>query len=340
MLRSNSSTFKPLNNVAQAGLKNVSEAFPKPPFCSVMIPTYNPAPRQLERALESVLSQDCGAEAMQIEIVDDCSPDVDVQQLVRSAAGDRVRFSRTTKNMGLAGCWNTCVERARGEWVHILHQDDYVLPGFYAEIENIAESHPEIGLIAVRSFYVDDEGVIDALTPRIKDLEEGGNNVAELFYLNQIECPGVAVRRRAYLKHGEFRLDLCYTLDWEMWTRIIGLEGGVVSSKVLACYRMASGNATSRLARTGQTLVDIARLHMLFAQRYKDFNPRNANRKLCDLALKQAWIFHILNDPEGEQASLRFWRRHAPLRAKARRYGGVFLRGLDSFSSRLRKSPS
>ena len=318
----------------------MSEAFPKPPFWSVMIPVYSPAPGQLEQTLESVLCQDCSVEAMQIEIVDDCSPDVNVQELVRAVAGDRVRFSRTTRNMGLAGCWNTCIERARGEWVHILHQDDYVLPGFYSEIESIAESHPEIGLIAVRSFYVDDEGVIDALTPRVKDLEEGGRSVAELFYLNQIECPGVAVRRGAYLKHGEFRFDLCYTLDWEMWTRIIGLEGGLVSPKVLACYRMASGNATSRLARTGEALIDIARLHRLFAQRYKDFNPGSANRKLCDLALKQAWIFHDLNDREGEQASLRFWRRHAPLSAKARRYGGVFIRGLDSLSSRIRKGRS
>src|ERR1700751_1291578 len=109
----------------------MSEAFPKLPLLSVMIPAYNPAPRQLEQALESVLSQDFGVEAMQIEIVDDCSPNVDVQQLARAVAGDRVGFSRTAKNMGLAGCWNTCIERARGEWVHILHQDDYVLPGFY-----------------------------------------------------------------------------------------------------------------------------------------------------------------------------------------------------------------
>ena len=316
------------------------EAFPKPPFWSVMIPTYNPAPCQLEQALESVLFQDCGVEAMQIEIVDDCSPDVDVQQLVRAVGGDRVHFSQTTQNMGLAGCWNTCIERARGEWVHIFHQDDYFLPGFYAEIESIAESHPEISLIAVRSFFVNEEGVIDGMTPRVKDLEEGGRSVAEFFYHNPIQCPGVAVRRCAYLKHGEFRFDLCYTLDWEMWTRIIGLEGGLVSSKVLSCYRMALGNATSRLARTGQTLVDIARLHRLFAQRYKDFNPWSGNRMVCELALRQALNFHILNDRVGEQASLRYWRRHAPLRAKARRYGAVFLRGLDNLSSRIRKGRS
>lgn len=321
-------------------MNGLSDSIEKRPFWSVMIPTYNPKPGQLEQALRSVLSQDRGVEGMQIEIVDDCSPDVDVQRLVRALAGDRVRFSQTDKNVGLAGCWNTCIARARGEWVHILHQDDYVLPGFYAEIESVAQSHPEISLIAVRSFYVDEEGVIDAMTPRVKNLEDGGKSVAEFYCQNPFECPAVTVRRRAYQKHGEFRSDLCYTLDWEMWTRIIGLEGGFVSPKILACYRLASGNETSRLARTGQNLADIALLHRLFAERYKDFNPKSANRKVCEVALRQAFNFHAENDREGEQANLRYWRHHAPLGVKARRYGAVLLRGLDNLSSRLRKSRS
>ena len=48
----------------------------------------------------------------------------------------------------------------------------------------------------------------------------------------------------------------------------------------------------------------------------KDFNLESANQKICDLALKQAWIFRILNDLERERASFRYWRRHAPLRQK------------------------
>ena len=46
--------------------------------------------------------------------------------------GDRVAVhQKSLRTNGLAGIWNRCIERARGEWVHILHQDDIVLPGFY-----------------------------------------------------------------------------------------------------------------------------------------------------------------------------------------------------------------
>jgi glycosyltransferase involved in cell wall biosynthesis len=306
------------------------------PFWSVMIPTYNPKPHYLERTFKSVLSQYAGVGKMHIEVVDDCSPDVDAEKMVRSLAGDRVHFSQTPENMGLAGCWNTCIARARGEWVHILHQDDYVLTGFYDEIERLARSIPHMGLIAVRSFFVDEKGVITGMTPRLQPLEKGSRNVESFFYGSPIQCPGVTVRRNAYENHGGFSSDLCYTLDWEMWTRIIGREGGVVSPQILACYRMSRENTSNRLARTGETLVDISRLHKLFTERYRDFNPNKANRRVCEFALEQAWLFSTLNDREAEQANLRYWRRHAPLYAKAKRYGRKIYGRLGDVYSRFR----
>ena len=89
-----------------------------------MIPVYNPPANYLEQTLRSVLLQAPEASQMQIEVVDDCSPSVDVRKMVESIAGTRIAVSKTSKNLGLAGCWNACVERSRGEWVHILHQDE------------------------------------------------------------------------------------------------------------------------------------------------------------------------------------------------------------------------
>src|ERR1019366_5593925 len=96
----------------------------KPFLWSVMIPCYNARPDYLAAALRSVLQQDPGKTVMQIEVIDDCSPDGTPVELVLKIAGDRVTVHREEKNLGLAGSWNRCIERAQGKWVHILHQDD------------------------------------------------------------------------------------------------------------------------------------------------------------------------------------------------------------------------
>src|SRR5438034_11453647 len=100
------------------------------PYWSVMIPTYNPRAEYLEETLKSVLQQDPGPEQMQIEVIDDGSTDNTVSEVVRRIGAGRVAFHAVPQNRGLANTWNLCVERARGNWVHILHQDDTMLPCF------------------------------------------------------------------------------------------------------------------------------------------------------------------------------------------------------------------
>src|SRR6266566_1236858 len=103
------------------------------PLWSVMIPTYNPRADYLEETLRSVLEQDPGPEQMQIEVVDDASADCP-EDVVQSIGSGRVAFIRQPTNCGAIANFNTCISRSRGELIHILHGDDFVLPGFYAHI--------------------------------------------------------------------------------------------------------------------------------------------------------------------------------------------------------------
>ena len=81
-----------------------------------MIPTYNPRAEYLEETLKSVLQQDPGPDQMQIEVVDDASPNGAPTEL-SSQAGRRARHrscaSRAKSWVG-RNAWNRCIERARG----------------------------------------------------------------------------------------------------------------------------------------------------------------------------------------------------------------------------------
>src|SRR5262249_55421942 len=100
------------------------------PFWSVMIPTYESGHR-LQRTLESVLAQDPGPDEMQIRVIDDGTVVDDPRFLVNRVAGSRVTVWRHGRNVGAPVNFTTCVQQAAGRWVHILHSDDVVLPGFY-----------------------------------------------------------------------------------------------------------------------------------------------------------------------------------------------------------------
>ncbi len=104
------------------------------PIWSVMIPTYNCSHYLIDN-IRSVLAQDPGPEHMQIEVVDDFSTDADIESIVLEIGKGRVRYYRQPENVGSLRNFETCINRATGNYIHLLHGDDQVSNGFYAEIE-------------------------------------------------------------------------------------------------------------------------------------------------------------------------------------------------------------
>ena len=222
------------------------------PYWSVMIPTYNARADYLEEALRSVLQQDPGPKQMQIEVVDDCSPHSAPVKLVHRIAGDRVAVHREPKNNGLAGIWNRCIERARGEWVHILHQDDVMFPGFYASLHGNIKNMNRVGAAFCRGLVMDDVGSWLALgdieRPTAGMLDGWLPKICES---SRILCSSIVVRRQAYEVVGGFRRDLCFALDWEMWCRLAREFEFWYEPRVMCAYRTHKFSTTSQLAHSG-----------------------------------------------------------------------------------------
>src|SRR5262249_8146765 len=141
------------------------------PTWSVLVPVYNRT-RYLTDALDSVVAQGFDRSKMQIEVVDNCSTENDVMSLVNRSYGDRISFYRQPKHVSMAQNLNTCIQRARGTFIHILHDDDLVAPGYYTEIETLSHKYPNVGLYATRHFFVDDDSIITGILDRIRELEK------------------------------------------------------------------------------------------------------------------------------------------------------------------------
>lgn len=222
-----------------------------------MIPVYHCA-EYLRETLTSVLSQDPGVEHMQIEVIDNCSTEDDPQAVVREIGEGRVHFHRQPMNVGAIENFNTCIRRSRGQWVHILHGDDTLRPGFYAHARQAADSHPLLGAIMCRTINVDESGHwlglpdIEARNPDVL----GEDFFARLFLHCRIQFAGMLVRRSVYEQLGGFRPQLRSCADWDMWKRIAAQKQIFYDPEPLACVRLHAGSDTSRVVRTGENAVN------------------------------------------------------------------------------------
>lgn len=250
------------------------------PFWSVMMPVYRPDAHYFRLALEGVLQQDEGPERMQIEVVDDCSPDGDVEGLVREIGGDRVAFSRTPKNLGLAGCWNTCIDRARGKWVHLFHQDDLILPGFYKAMARADASSENVGAAFCRHVWCDGEGKIDRSSELHRQEPGILPQFLETIAVNQqIQTPAVVVRGSVYKALGGYRSDLRYVLDWEMWQRIASRYPFWFEPEVLAVYRIHESAETSKLRHQALIGPDFLKMLQICSPYYPASMRQQLNRE-------------------------------------------------------------
>ncbi len=191
------------------------------PFWSVMIPCWNPDRRFLSEALQSVLAAGAAPADMQIALVDDASPEFDAVAFIRELGCARVEIHRATARQGIAGNWNRCVELARGRWVHILHQDDRVLPDFYRVLRSGIAKEPGVGAAFTQHVFIDEGGAIvrpGHMPPRAAGILHDW--LQHIFINLTVQCAAIVLRRDVLMELGGFDGRLAYCLDWDMWQRI------------------------------------------------------------------------------------------------------------------------
>ena len=229
------------------------------PLWSVMVPTYRCA-HHLRLALESVLAQDPGPEAMQIEVVDDASDD-DPEAVVAEFGG-RVSFFRQPRNVCHVANFNTCLARSRGRLVHLLHGDDAVRSGFYARLGAALQEHADVGAAFCRFLAMDEGGRWLAVAPLLAE-EDGvlSGWLERIARGQELQPPSIVVRRTVYEHLGGFdaRVER-YGEDWEMWTRIAAHYPVWHVVEPLALYRLQQQSLSRTALRTGANVRDLRRV--------------------------------------------------------------------------------
>jgi glycosyltransferase involved in cell wall biosynthesis len=229
------------------------------PFWSVMITTYDRV-KFLERALRSVIEQAPGTEEMQIEVVNDGAPQSiqdEIERVVNAVAGSRVNFYRHPNNVAHPEIFNICIRRARGHWVHILHDDDWAKPGFYDTLRAGIEAEPSIGAAFCRQIHTHEIGHKRSMSW----LERETSGIIEdwlerIAVVCRLQPPAIVVRRDAYEKLGGYCHQAKSAFDWEMWKRIAVYYPVWYEPRPLVYFYRHNASESSHLIQSGEQIAD------------------------------------------------------------------------------------
>ena len=133
---------------------------------SVLTPVYNPPLHVLQETIDSVVAQTFGD--WELCLVNDCSTDVGVAQLLDAAARSdaRIKVLHRTENGGITAASADALAMATGEFVALLDHDDLLHEAALAGVVEIADLHDDLDYSYSDEAHLSPEGKV--VTPFYK----------------------------------------------------------------------------------------------------------------------------------------------------------------------------
>ncbi|WP_045860050.1 glycosyltransferase family 2 protein [Teredinibacter purpureus] len=234
---------------------------------TVVIPTHN-RPALLRRALRSVRSQNFSG--LEVIVINDGSTD---EYNLGEDECRGVRYLRNDHAGGVSYARNQAIERASGEWIVFLDDDDVLADRYLKTLEKYIVRSPDVGLlwsdVEIRS--VGKDGEVESLKrvwPRAYVDDEHLKSTA----LSIGASFGLAIKKEFFLRYGGFDLSFSVCEDVELIARLLSKDIKVqpVSRVGVVKYEDHSDRLSGNLAIYSETGV-----YERLIGKHKDFFKNN-----------------------------------------------------------------
>ena len=188
-------------------------------FISICIPAYKRV-KYLERLLESIIIQTY--KDFEIIISDD-SDDDSVEKFIKAYEGTLfIKYYKNEKSLGTPVNWNFAISKAKGEWIKLMHDDDWFSTAESLEIfvRNIHTNHKFI-FSAYTNFYEKENRELKiSLTGTGKRSMVKDPDV--LLLKNLVGPPSVTLLHHSITE--QYDENLKWRVDSELYSRVLKLN--------------------------------------------------------------------------------------------------------------------
>ncbi|NEZ60315.1 glycosyltransferase family 2 protein [Leptolyngbyaceae cyanobacterium CCMR0081] len=221
------------------------------PLLSICIPAYN-RPEWLKRAILSILTTPIEQQHQVELIVSDDSTIPACKQIVDELIVNwhgKHHYCQNTPSLGMAGNWNHCIQIASGEYVLILHDDDYLEAEAPGKILETLQQHPNESALLFGVNVVTSKQHIQKQQV-VSELEQLNPEKALQHLLTDssfIRFPGMVVRRNVFQEIGYFDKAIGGIADIQLWLRICQACGLLRVPITTANYTVHDGALTMNM---------------------------------------------------------------------------------------------
>lgn len=256
------------------------------PLVSILIPNYN-YETTIAETIESAIHQ--SYPNLEIIVLDNRSTD-DSYQVAKRYRKYGVQVYRTARNLGVHS-HNTLLTMACGDYIHVLHSDDMVLPTFIEECVALMEHHPNVGFTVTERTEIDAAGedLGTALPFYNCSCIIPGDSQQGVLAMASYYVPSETVFRREIMeKAGLYEVNITNFLDWWMLYKCSCISDMGCIHKPLCKYRMWPSSQTNFMTKEMLMPMQgyLQRTSMLETARY--FQEESVLRRESEMFLKQA----------------------------------------------------
>ena len=182
---------------------------------SICIPAYMHI-NFLKRCLDSILEQEFSD--YEVVITDD-SPDDSLQRFVETYSDQRIQFFKNNRSLGSPLNWNGGIKKAKGEYIKILHHDDWFSsPQSLRKYVQLLNDNPNVDIVFSASCDIDSNNKQKVHIADRIFLANIAKEAESIYLGNKFGAPSVCIFRN---KNYVFDPNLIWLVDIDFYIQVI-----------------------------------------------------------------------------------------------------------------------